>query len=122
MGDTVAIIASFVAVVSGFLTVAKIMLNQASRDRESDREERLQLSKAIERMAAASENGHNRVAKAVERQADESKERNGHLAELIVKQGELTKKVADSAVNKIISNVKVQHVDKQEVEHQIIKE
>lgn len=122
VSDIAAIIGSFVAVVSGFLAVDKIMLSQASRDREADREERKQLSQAIERMATASERGHDRVAKAVERQADESKERNGHLGELIVQQGEMAKELTDSAVSKIVSSVKVQHVDKQEVEHQHVKE
>lgn len=111
---------AFVSVVAGFLAVAKIMLNQASKDRDADRDERILLSNAIERMAKASEKGHERVASAVERQANESKERNGHLGELIVEQGKMTKEIADSAVNSIVSQVNVQHVDKQEVKHQVV--
>ena len=49
--DTSVVIGAFVTMVGGFLTVAKIMLAQATKDREADRKERLQLATAITSMA-----------------------------------------------------------------------
>lgn len=83
--DIVVIISSFAAVVAGFLAVAKIMLTTATKDREADRRERLELSKAIERMATSSA----QVAKATDKSAREAKERNGHQSEHTVALGEL---------------------------------
>ncbi len=42
-------IGAFVTIILAFLGVAKIMLNQATKDREADRQERLRLANAIEK-------------------------------------------------------------------------
>ena len=118
------IIGAFVTLVGLFLAVAKIMLSQASKDRESDRAERIRLAQAIEKMADNSgKNADNmgKLAQYTKEGNEQSAERNGHLGELIVKQGTITKEIADSAVEKIVSTVGVQHVDKQEVAHQHIE-
>ena len=116
MNDTPTVIGAFVTIILAFLGVAKIMLNQATKDRDADRKERKELSEAISLMAKSS----NKVAEATVRSANEAKQRNGHLAELIITQGEMVKNIAESATDKIIGAV--QHVDTQKVEHQVIKE
>ena len=93
---------------TGFYGLLKYILKQAEKNRESDRKERLELAQAIERMAKASEIGHERVATAVERQADESKERNGHLAEMELQSQELLKTIGDRDY-KAITQVQEQH-------------
>lgn len=114
--DIAIVVGAFVTVVAGFLAVAKIMLSQASKDREADRQERKKLAEAIHLMAINS----NKVAAATDRSANEAKERNGHLAELIVQQGENTRVLADKATKTVIEAV--QHVNQQKVEHQIVKD
>lgn len=98
MGDTPVVVGAFVTIIGGFLAVAKIMLNQATKDREADREERLKLAQAIEHMADNS----GRVARASERSAKEAQIRNGHLgeqsakiAEIVTQGNELTAKIVE---------------------------
>lgn len=117
-------IGAFVTIILAFLGIAKIMLSQATKDRESDRKERLRLAGAIEKMA---ENSGKNV-KSMERLVEETKtgneqseKRNGHLGELIIKQSEQTQKIADVAVAKIVSNIDTQHVTKQNVDEQRVK-
>ena len=106
------------------------MLNQATKDRDADREERKEFVKAIKAMASSSDHvasTNKDIANAVTKQAKESAERNGHLGELIVQQGEQTKQIADAAVKKIVStvgvqNVKHQHVHDSVVEHEVVKD
>lgn len=66
------------------------------------------LAKAIDKMADPKTNGNERIAKATELAAMQSEKRNGHLGELIV-----------DSKNQILTSI--QHVDKQEVENQTIK-
>lgn len=73
------VIAGLVTIIGGFWAIARIMLNQASKDRERDREERLHLSEAITCMADASKE----VAVATAKGASEAEQRNGHLAQLV---------------------------------------
>jgi hypothetical protein len=75
--DTPVVVGAFVTIIGAFLGIAKIMLNQATKDRESDRKERLALSAAIQLMAKNS----GEVAKATMQGAAEAKQRNGHLGE-----------------------------------------
>ena len=115
--DTVQVIGAFVVVVGGFLTVAKIMLAGATKEREADRNERLKLSDAIERMAQGSvkvADTNKEIAQAVTKQAQESAERNGHIIELII---ESRDNIVDS-----VQHIKKQHVTKQEVDQSIVKE
>ncbi len=114
--DTSAIIGAFVTVILAFLGIAKIMLNQATKDRDADRKERKELSQAIAAMAKSS----TKVAEATERSANEAKQRNGHLAELIIQSTENTKAIAETATSTIVEAV--QHVNVQKVEHQTVKE
>ena len=124
-------IGAFVTVILAFLGVAKIMLNQSTRDREADRKERIEsaeadrherriLAEAINKMADPKVNGNERVAQASERQAEESKQRNGHLGEMILEQGKQTAKLIELSVNKTIKgvqNIKTQHVHDQKVDN-----
>ena len=98
--DIAVIIGAFVTVVGGFLAVAKIMLAAATKEREADRLERVELSKAIERMAQASAD----VATATVKSAKEAKQRNGHLADQTVKLGEMGERQA-ALTRKIISRL-----------------
>jgi len=63
---------------------------------------------------------NDKIAEATRQGNKEAKERNGHLAELVIQQGENIKAVADAATDKVIDAV--QHIEKQRVDHQIIKE
>jgi hypothetical protein len=99
--DPAIAIGAIVTIVTGFGVIAKLMLNQASKDRDDDRQERLHLAGAIERMAAATE-----------RTASEAKERNGHLAELVAKTAE---KTIDT-----IQTIGKQTIAEQNIEHQTI--
>lgn len=116
MDNTPTVIGAFVTVILAFLGIAKIMLNQATKDRDADRKERKELSLAIAQMAKNS----SKVADATVRSADEAKQRNGHLAELIIQSTENTKTIAESATATIVSAV--QNVEIQKVEHQTVKE
>ena len=75
--DLTIVIGTFAGMLAGFYGIAKVMLKQAAKDRDSDRLERQELSKAIEHMAKNS----GKVAEATERAAKEAAERNGHLGE-----------------------------------------
>lgn len=77
MYDTAEVVGSFVTVILAFLGIAKLMLNQATKDRDADRKERKELSQAITAMAKSGA----KVAEATARSADEAKQRNGHLGE-----------------------------------------
>ena len=70
---------AFGAMMAGFFALAKLMLGQASKDRESDRKERHELGNAIRLMAKNS----GKVATATEKSAAEAKQRNGHLGDLV---------------------------------------
>lgn len=98
----------FAGMLLGFYSIAKVMLRSATREREADRQERLNLSKAIDRMASSSD----KVAIATERSADEAKERNGHLAELVVQN---TTDIVEAVKEHHDQHVKTQTVDKQVV-------
>jgi len=112
------VVGAFVTVVLAFLAIAKIMLGQATRDRDADRKGRKELSQAIALMAKNS----NRVAEATVRSADEAKQRNGHLAELVMQSNENTRVLAEKATKDIIAAVGMQHIDVQKVEHQTVTE
>lgn len=96
----------FAGMLAGFFGIAKVMLNQASKDREADREERKEFSEAIKQMAKNS----GRQADATERAAREAEARNGHLAEISVQQ-------ADRII-KMVENIKKQNIAEQTVHHQ----
>lgn len=83
--DITLVLGSFAGMLAGFFAVAKLMLNQASKDRESDRQERQELAKAIKDMAGAT----GRVADATVVSAKEAKARNGHLGQQNVHIAEL---------------------------------
>lgn len=92
------IVGAFVTVTGGFFAIAKIMLNQAAKDRDADRAERAALNDAIKEMAVAS----TKVADATERTAEEAKTRNGHLgdqgvqlAKLVVQGNKTTAKILE---------------------------
>ncbi len=85
------------------------LLNKLSKSIDENTKSNKQIASKTEMVAKATTTGNK-----------EAKQRNGHLAELVIQQGESIKAVADLATEKIIEAV--QHVEKQSVEHQIIKE
>lgn len=123
-------IGAFVSVILAFLGVAKIMLNQASKDREADRQERIRLAEAIQLMADNSgKNADNmgKLAKYTKEGNVQSAQRNGHLGEqnenivkMILSSNEQTAQLADIAVKNIITgvqNIKTQHIHDQKVDN-----
>lgn len=123
--DVGLVMGSIVTLLGGLYAFVRSILNQASKDRLSDQEERKHLVKAIEKMATASE----KVAKETAKGNKEAKERNGHLgeqniqiAELVTKQNKDVEDIRDTN-EKILDELKhtKQHVDKQVVEHQVVK-
>lgn len=124
--DTPVVVGAFVTIIAAFLGVAKIMLSQATKDREADRNERLKLTLAIEHMADNS----TKVAQATDRSANEAKQRNGHLAELVLQGNQLTKQVVTElqtagikveAVKVALENSTTeQHIETQIVDRQVV--
>lgn len=111
------VVGAFVTIIGAFLGVAKIMLAQATKDRESDRAERMRLADAIEHMAKNS----SKVAEATTKAAKEAKQRNGHLGEQNV---QITKLITEQhkdikKISKKVGNAQV--VKEQKVEHQTVR-
>lgn len=107
------------AMLGGFYALIKSMQKTAQADRDADRKERKAFERAISKMAASSErvaDTNKQIADSVDRQASESAQRNGHLGELILEQGNLSKKLNEDAVKKIIKSF--QHIGVQEVDQQ----
>ena len=89
MENTAIVVGAFVTIITGFFAIAKIMLTQASKDRDADRAERKEMIEVFSRVATSNE-----------RIADEAKKRNGHAAEqashtaqLVVQGNKLTGKI-----------------------------
>lgn len=117
-------IGAFVTIILAFLGIAKIMLSQATKDREADRQERIRLAEAIDLMAKNSgknADSMSQLAQYAKEGNEQSAERNGHLGELIVQSQEQTKKIADVAVESIIKSVGTQHIRRQSVDEQQVK-
>lgn len=89
----------------GFYALVKFILTNHEKVQEKDREERIALAKAIERMASATETS-----------AKEAEARNGHLAELTIESRQAT--LDAIACIKVKQNVTEQHVDEQIVKHE----
>lgn len=112
--DITVVIGTFAGMLVGFYGIARVMLNQAvkereqaSKDRESDRVERKELAKAIKDMAGAT----GRVADATVKSAEEAKARNGHLgkqnvhiADLAAQGNEMVKQLLDQALKTAVIN------------------
>lgn len=115
----------------GFYKISEKMLDRASAERESDRQERQKLAEAIEKMAVSSEKvatSNVQIATEVKGQSaeiktgnEQSAERNGHLGELIVEQSKQSKALAERVTNDILRAVKTQTVENLEVHHQHIE-
>lgn len=99
------ILVIFAGMLVGFYGIAKFLMVQAEKDRMADRQERLEMAKAF-----------NRVAVATEKSADEAQARNGHLAELTIGSRKAILEALESI--KIKQNVSEQIVDHQVVEHE----
>jgi len=93
--DITVVLGAFAGMLVGFYGIAKVMLNQASKDRDNDRHERQTLAKAIQDMAGAT----GRVADATTRSAKEAETRNGHLAELSLQGNQLICEVIENTKN-----------------------
>lgn len=121
MDNLTTILGIFAGMLVGFYGIAKLMLNQATKDRDADRDERRQFSEAISRMAKATEHNGVKIAEAIEQQSRESAERNGHLGEQNLQIAELVAKSQDKVIA-VIQTVKRQTVEEQMVQHQSVKE
>jgi membrane-bound ClpP family serine protease len=106
LGALIGILGSMLA---GFYALLNKVLKQSAETQEKDRNERIALASAFERMAVATEAS-----------AREAEARNGHLAELTIE----SKKATLEAIHciKVKQNVAEQHVDIQTVEHETLKE
>ena len=97
------IIVILAGMLTGFYALLKFVLENASKATEKDREERKELSVAVNRMATATE-----------KSAKEAEQRNGHLAEISIQ----NKGAILEAINNLSLN---QKIIEQEVEHQTVK-
>lgn len=117
--DIILVLGAFGGMLGGFFAISKIMLNSATQEREADRKERIELSKAIASMAAnmgqVAEN-MKEVANSNQKIADESEKRNGHIVELSI---ENKNQVLDRIDGVIINK---QTVHRQVIEEQVTKE
>lgn len=116
-GELTSILALFIGMLGGFYALVRYMLTQqekiqdgASHVQQLDREERMALTSAF-----------NRVAEATEKAAIEAKERNGHLAEMELQSQQMFQKLADRNY-RAITNITEQHVTHQVVEHETVNE
>lgn len=107
-----------VTITGSFLAIAKIMLNQSTKDREQalkermdDRKERLLFVDAIKDLSKSGV----RQAEATEKAAREAEKRNGHLAEISM---ENKNQIIDSINGLTINKQTVHH---QTVEHETVK-
>jgi hypothetical protein len=112
-----AILAILIGMLTGFYALLKFVLGQHATILEADRAERVKLAEAITKMADPEINGNKAIADGITRQADESAARNGHLAELELKSQKMFKTLADRNYA-AITNIKVQKVANQVVEHE----
>jgi len=87
--DISVVLGAFAGMLLGFYGIAKVMLLQASKDRDADRNERKEFIAAVKDMAGAS----GRVADATVKSAIEAEQRNGHLGELISQGNETTNQI-----------------------------
>ena len=111
--DIAVMVGAIVTIVGSFLAVAKLMISQAQKEANANREERARFAVAVDKMA----NGMEKVAEtnrdialATKRGADEAKARNGHLAEISMQNKE-----------QIIEAVHGLVIDKQTVHNQFVE-
>lgn len=115
-GEMVSILTILAGMLAGFFAISKVMLTQATKDRESDRKERKEFSQAIKEMAKASK----MVAAETKKGNEEARIRNGHLGEQNIQIAELVKATKEDML-KAVQNVKIQHVEQQTVDKEIVK-
>lgn len=115
-GEMASILTILAGMLAGFFAISKVMLTQATKDRESDRKERKEFSEAIKEMAKASK----MVAAETKKGNEEARIRNGHLGEQNIQIAELVKSTKEDML-KAVQNVKVQHVEHQTVDEEIVK-
>jgi hypothetical protein len=126
-GNLVPILGAFVTMLVGFYALAKLMLGQAVKDRDADRNERLRLADAIEKMAENSGKNAENMGKLAEYTKEgnaQSEVRNGHLGELILKQGEQMQTIAEKSTERVVTAVQTihsQHIEHAHIEHEHIK-
>lgn len=113
--ELTSILALFIGMLTGFYALVRYMLNQQEKQQYTaremqalDREERMELTKAF-----------NRVADATENAAKEAKQRNGHLAEMELQSQQMFQTLADRNYQ-AITNITEQHVVNQVVEHETV--
>jgi len=130
------VIGAFVSIIGGFGVIAKIMLVQAAKDRDADRDERIKLTQAVEQMANSSakvadvtKDGFKKLTDETAKQSLQAEQRNGHLGEMVAKSQEMllqnqenTKALAEAATTQIITAfTAIQNVGEQHVKHQTVE-
>ncbi len=101
---------------TGFYAISRVMISQSSKEREADRKERKEFSAAIREMAESNK----LIAKETRDGNRKAEIRNGHLGEQNIKIAELIKSTRADMLE-AVQNVKVQHVQRQEVTQEIVK-
>jgi hypothetical protein len=115
-GEMVSILTILAGMLAGFYALAQLLIKQSTKDRENDRKERQQLALAIQKMAESNK----LIAKEMKQGNKEAKIRNGHLGEQNIQIAELVKSTKEDML-KAVQNVKVQHVERQTVDEEIVK-
>jgi hypothetical protein len=110
LAELAQILTILAAMLTGFYAILKFVLNNAAKATEADRDERKELTQAVNRMAKASE----AQAKETRNAAVQAEKRNGHLAELQIE--------ARADVLQAISKMGTQNVNEQVVKHQTVEE
>lgn len=110
LAELAPILTILAAMLTGFYAILKFVLNNAAKATEADRDERKELTQAVNRMAKASE----AQAKETRNAAVQAEKRNGHLAELQIE--------ARADVLQAISKMGTQNVNEQVVKHQTVEE
>jgi len=107
--EFVPILSIIAGMLVGFYGIAKLMLLQATKDREADRVERKEFVKAIKDMA----DSNREIAQETKKGNKEAKERNGHLAELTIQ--------SKNETLEALKTIKNQHVENQVVHNETVE-
>lgn len=120
--DTPIVVGAFVTVIGAFLAIAKLMLSSAVKERDADRLERAQLTKALQVLGNSRHDQADATRELVaetRKGNQEAKIRNGHLGDQNVRLAEMVDSVG-STVLEAVQNIGEQHITNQTIDKQII--
>lgn len=116
LAELTPIYAIMAGMLTGFYAIAKIMISQSTKERDDDRAERKAFADVIREMA----DSNRQIAKETKDGNRKAEIRNGHLGEQNVQIAELIKSTREDMLD-AVQNVKIQHVERQEVNTEIVK-